>query len=150
MRKMIIYIMTLALAIGIVGCGSDEGKDSGKTNKKRAESTSACTLNILANYGGYGEDGTDLGSGSFNTTLEIKEGDVFYETYDGNWVKESNDGRYVNILTVERIKEDGVTVKVDKQRMNIKYGSKLDVWSTICVCDGINYSYVIEFSEYRK
>lgn len=147
MKKMMIFIMTLALTIGIMSCGSDK---AGGSSKKGAKNPASCTLDIVVSYGGHGEDGTDLGSGTYDLTFNIKEGDAFYETYDGQWSIDSEADKYPNILTVESIGEDGVVVIIKEERVNIEYGSGYYMPSLFTVCDGINYSYVLTFSGYTK
>ena len=45
------------------------------------------TLTVTTNYGGYGVAGQDLGHGSFDETFDVKEGDVFYENFNGHLQK---------------------------------------------------------------
>ncbi|MBR3267965.1 MAG: dockerin type I repeat-containing protein [Oscillospiraceae bacterium] len=119
-----------------------------------------CRLTLTTEYGGTGEDGTDLGSGSFTTEYRVIQGDRFYENMHGRWFQNIrmlyNDSTYyLPILTVTEITEDHVTFVCEGYDGNMKeltvaYGDTLKHPCESCfqVCDGINYSYTVCFTDY--
>lgn len=113
-----------------------------------------CTLSVTTNYGGSGVFGQDLGSGTFTEEFMITEGDFFGEAADGHWLKNPRDSyTYKNqIVTIDKIDENGITYSYyyyeEMKEAFVSYGESSDLSSTFTVFDGINYDYVITFSDY--
>ena len=113
-----------------------------------------CTMTVTTNYGGTGVMGQELASGTFTETFTISEGDTFYETDNGHWLKNANDiltyeGK---IVTVETFDADGVTFTYieydDEKEATVSYETVSEIDSTFVIYDGINYDYTISFSDY--
>lgn len=111
-------------------------------------------LILVANYGGYGIAGQDLGSGTEKKIFNISEKDTFYEPIMGGvWslnadVTQEKIGNivisnYSEILEIMKFEEDKVHIKNKNKNYNIKYNEKLDIDSNTSTFDGINYSYII-------
>lgn len=113
-----------------------------------------CTLTLTTNYGGYGYSGNELESGSFTETFTVSVGDKFYETQDGHWLQNANNCYTYEsrILTVESFDSDGVTFTYaeydDEKTITVSYETDSNVMSTLYVADGINYDYILSFSDY--
>ena len=112
------------------------------------------TMTVTTNYGGTGVMGQELGSGSFTETFTVSEGDLFYETSDGHWLKNANNiFEYENkIMSVEDFNADGVTFTYadydDEMESTVSYGDASQINSTFYIYDGTNYDYKISFSDY--
>lgn len=111
------------------------------------------TLTVTTTYGGSGVDGQDLGSGTFTESFRVCEGDTFYETDDGHWLKNScNTMEYISeIAEIVSFGESGVTVSFTDENGNkteaaVGYNTDYGVASTFTVYDGINYEYSILFT----
>lgn len=111
-------------------------------------------LILVANYGGYGIAGQDLGSGQEKKIFNISEKDIFYEPFMGGvWslnadVTEEKIGNlafsnYSEILEIVKFEENEVQIKSKDKIYNIKYNEKLNISSNTNIYDGINYSYII-------
>ena len=111
-------------------------------------------LILVANYGGYGIAGQDLGSGQEKKIFNISEKDIFYEPFIGGvWslnadVTEEKIGNlafsnYSEILEIVKFEENEVQIKSKDKIYNIKYNEKLNISSNTNIYDGINYSYII-------
>ena len=110
------------------------------------------TLTVTTNYGGYGVAGQDLGHGSFDETFDVKEGDVFYENFNGHLQK--NDPTMTTetpVLTIDSFSADGVTFTSyrygEQVTQTAAYGTGLAdaVSSTYTIYDGINFDYELTF-----
>lgn len=130
------FILTIVLMLGILltGCKDAEPR--------------SCDLSIFVTYGGCGEDGQDLGSGTFQDDFTVYEGDEIYEWFDGHWHKENqkHDNAEV-ILTVKKITDTSVTILLGEETTELKYKLPKEVKSLYTVCDGINYDYSICFTK---
>lgn len=110
-----------------------------------------CTMTVETSYGGCGIDGQSLGSGSFVETFRVMNNDCFYEDFDGHWMKEPKDMSDEQlIIKICGIEEDGITAVINDKEEKISYSSDCNVSSKFIVCDGINYGYVISFSDYSE
>ena len=183
MRLRLILLITAAVTLAFSGCGSTSVDDGGvkKANKSSVESTAVigntsdtesardnseteensepeeeltAVMTIDTTYGGFGEDGNDLGSGSFSAEFEVKKGDVFTEDMGGNWelkkkkfLGRDDDGHKEVIAEIVDINEKGVIVKLEEGNVMLVYGEEEAVGSTFVVCDGINYYHVIKFTK---
>lgn len=128
----------MVLGIGFVGC-------------KNAKEETGCVLTVHTSYSGYGIDGTNLGSGSFEEAFPVDIKDVFYEEYGGHWCK--NPTKYLEeelILTIKEVNEDNVVIQVDDKEMTLEYNCKCNVNSVYVVCDGTNYYYEICFTKNKE
>lgn len=109
-------------------------------------------LRVHTTYGGYGVTGQELGHGSFDTEFLVIEGDVFYETYGGNWYQNVRKSSSL-LLRIEKIEADTVTVSVlpdhdgSRKEVVLNIGEPADdvVHTDNIMFDGINYSYEICF-----
>ncbi len=111
-------------------------------------------LVLVANYGGYGIAGQDLGSGQKKKIFNISEKDIFYEPVMGGvWslnvdaTEEKNQNipfsTYGEILEIVKFEENKVQIKNKDKTYNIKYNEKLNISSNTTIYDGRNYSYII-------
>lgn len=111
-------------------------------------------LILVANYGGYGIAGQDLGSGTEKKIFNISEKDTLYEPFMGGvWAlnvdviqeKIGNLGisNYSEILEIVKIEEDQVQIKNKDKNYNLKYNEKMDISSNTTIFDGTNYSYIV-------
>ena len=105
----------------------------------------SCTLTVVSSYSGSDELGQDLGSGKFSETISVSEGDILYENYSGEWVKDRSD--CYEIIEIKKISDNGVVILLDEKEIELGYKRSKQVGSTYVVYDGINYSYSISFSK---
>ncbi|WP_297956915.1 hypothetical protein [uncultured Ruminococcus sp.] len=133
-------VMGVSLAVlMLAGCGTKEEK----------KSTASCTITVKSVYGGYGEDGNDLGSGEFTESFTIHEGDEFYEDYGGHWLFERPKKSDCEMIAeIKKIGQDKVVWSVDGQEKNAVYSAVNKVSSKYTVADGINYNYEVTFTDY--
>lgn len=112
-------------------------------------------LTVTTNYGGYGVAGQDLGSGTFTETFAVRKGDTFYETMNGHWILNENTeySTETPVLTVDEISDSEITFTSflygEQKKQTVRFGEELSeaVSSTFVIYDGINYSYVLTFSD---
>lgn len=113
------------------------------------------TLVVETYYDGYGVAGQHLGSGGFMDSFEIKEGDILYENYNGQWSAENDEklkGK-TQVCKVLSITPENVSVLVTDLETGMKaektrsYGETIDVPSSFIMFDGINYSHKITFEQ---
>lgn len=134
-KRAMTLVLVCIMSLGISGCGN--------TNRELS-----CTLNVVATYSGYGEDGRDLGSGTFTDTFPVSAGDEFYEWFNGHWNKENQ--RYNNaeiIISIKEINDHGVTINIDDEEIVMPYNTSKDIKSRYVVFDGQNYEYSFSFAE---
>lgn len=108
---------------------------------------SSCTINVISSYGGFGEGGQDLGSGSFSDSFTVSVGDKLYEDFNGHWKRESKNKNEAIIITIEEITDNGVTIKNDDEEITMQYDCPQKIRSRYMVDDGLNYGYSISFSQ---
>ena len=109
-------------------------------------------MTVITNYGGHGYSGQDLGSGSFTETFTVSQGDVIYETDDGHWlINAKAPYSYIGkIATIADFDEEQITFTYGNSAAStLGYGESIAVPSTFYIADGINYDYVISFSDFR-
>lgn len=127
LKSVIISVFACALGLCLSGCEKN-----------------SCMLNVISSYSGWGIDGQDLGSGSFYETFAVSPGDVFYEDYDGHWIRNGKNN-YEEIITVKEINDDGVIIEIGENEITMIYDFSKHIESRYVVCDGINYEYSILF-----
>jgi hypothetical protein len=105
-------------------------------------------MTVYSHYSGCGEDGEPLGEGSFSEEFEIRGGDRFYEDYSGHWIKEKQK-KYDQKLICEitSVEEDCVVWIWNGVGKKSFYGTGSSLPSMYQVADGINYDYMMVFSE---
>jgi hypothetical protein len=133
MKFKIGFLLMLFCIVGICisGCG--------KSN---------CTLSVVSSYSGHGEDGQDLGSGSFTNMFTVSAGDEFYEWNDGQWNRKNNKNYNAEIIIlITKIDDNGVTILIDGEKTILAYNSTQNIKSRYVVCDGWNYEYGICFTK---
>lgn len=113
------------------------------------------TLVVETYYDGYGVVGQPLGSGGFIDSFEIKEGDILYENYNGEWFAENDEElkgekQICKILgvTPETVSVLVTDLETGKEvEKTLSYGETIDVPSRFTIYDGINYSHKITFEQ---
>ena len=129
-KRVIMMIFVCVIGICLSGC-------------KKA----SCTINVVSSYGGYGEGGQDLGSGSFSDSFIVYVGDKLYEDFYGHWKRERKDKTEAIIIKIKKISDNGVTIASDDEEITIQYDSPQNIRSRYMVDDGLNYGYSISFSK---
>lgn len=137
-KRGIVFLFVCMIGLYISGCGKNS-------------STLSCTLNVVASYSGYGEDGKDLGSGTFTDTFTVYAGDEFYELTGGHWNNENqkNDDGEI-IISIKEINNVGVIIIIDGEELSVKYNSPKHIESRYVVFDGLNYEYRIRFTQDKE
>ncbi|MBQ8920716.1 MAG: dockerin type I repeat-containing protein [Oscillospiraceae bacterium] len=119
----------------------------------------ACTMNVKTTYGGYGVDGHDLGSGSFENPYTVQSGDIFYEDEYGHLMKnallfQSNDE--IPVLKIVDVNDQYVRIMGgfphNLREIDVPYDEAKQelVFSIHLVSDGINFSYELTFTDYSE
>lgn len=105
---------------------------------------------VTTRYSGHAVDGRDLGSGEFTEKFAVSKGDEFYETLDGHWIQDKTDFE-PTVLKINDIDQNSVSLTFfhegERKETVIPFGGNLNVDSNFVICDGINYTYNISFSE---
>lgn len=124
----------LAVCLLFAGCGFSSPK---------------CTIEIVTSYSGYGVDGQKLESGTFSEAFTVTEGDIFYESSDGEWILNPEDGsKYAGVIAeITVIDDKGTTVLIYGEETLTLYGRKRNIESQMVIYDGPSYDYVMTVSE---
>ncbi len=136
--KVKIALLLLAVCMLFAGCGAGKPK---------------CTVEIVTNHSQYIEEEGGVVSGTFSETFTVTEGDVFYESGDGEWGLNPDDGsKYVGgvIAEITAIDDKGVTAVIYGEETLTLYGRKRNIKSEMVIYDGPSYDYVMTVSEYSE
>ena len=130
----ILVLVAILVVVGMKMLSSSKGDNS------------EYQLILTANYGGYGEAGFDLGSGTQTRTYSIYDGDTFYEpNMGGLWKKDGKKEEYdQKTFKIVHLKEDYAEVKIENQKTIIRYNQEYDVPSNYTIIDGTNYTYKVD------
>ena len=135
--KVKIALLLLAVCVLFAGCKADGP---------------CCKVTVVTNYEDYyGVSGQKLEGGTFTETFTVKAGDIFYESSNGKWILNPENGGYKEVIAeITAIDDKGVTAIIYGEETLTLYDRKRNIKSEMIIDDGPSYDYVMTVSEYSE
>ncbi len=111
-----------------------------------------CKVTVVTNYEDYyGVGGQKLKGGTFTETFTVKAGDVFYESFNGKWILNPENGEYKEVIAeITSLDDNGITAIIYGEETLTLYGRKRNIESQMVIYDGPSYKYIMTASEYSE
>ena len=114
---------------------------------------------LTVSYSGTSVGGQFMGAGTRSELFPLAEGDAFYETMNGHWIRnpEGSDIQSEPLIRIKEIGADSVVftfrqrsasgAELEEESVTVPYGmdNAERVRSSFIVMDGTNYSYTVRF-----